>query len=224
MLTRLRSKLSYANVAATLALVLTAGGAAFAATGGIPGKDGTIHGCYLKKSGSLRVVARPKCRKGERALKWNVRGPAGPQGERGLQGEQGVQGNQGVQGVQGQQGVPGTPATKLWAVVDADGTLAFGSGVSHIEHTAPGAYLVYFGRDVSGCSAVANRGGRPTNIAGQFTATPDGWITLHTQAAGSVQVYADGFAADSGDAVGVSSVRSSDKTLADSGFHLAVFC
>jgi hypothetical protein len=56
-------------VVAIMALVLAAGGFAIAA---IPAADGTIHGCYKKDGGALRVVkGSGGCKAGERALSWN---------------------------------------------------------------------------------------------------------------------------------------------------------
>jgi hypothetical protein len=61
-------------VVAIVALVFAAGGFAIAA---IPSADGTIHGCYKKDGGALRVVkGGGGCKAGERALSWN-RGVAG---------------------------------------------------------------------------------------------------------------------------------------------------
>ncbi|MFL5780078.1 MAG: hypothetical protein ACJ760_02090 [Thermoleophilaceae bacterium] len=60
---------SPAMVVAIAALVLAAGGFAFAA---IPAADGSIHGCYRKDGGALRVVkGAGGCKAGERALAWN---------------------------------------------------------------------------------------------------------------------------------------------------------
>jgi hypothetical protein len=55
-------------IVALAALVLAAGGFAVAA---IPSPDGTIHGCYKKDGGALRVVKGVQCHDGERALSWN---------------------------------------------------------------------------------------------------------------------------------------------------------
>jgi hypothetical protein len=56
-------------VVAIVALVLAAGGFAIAA---IPSADGTIHGCYKKDGGDLRVVnGAGGCKANERALSWN---------------------------------------------------------------------------------------------------------------------------------------------------------
>src|SRR3954453_13990439 len=84
MFARLRSGASYANVAATAALVLAAGGAAWAA---IPDGAGTIHGCYAGSSGALSVIDEGKsCPQGSSALNWNQTGPQGPAGPPGQPG------------------------------------------------------------------------------------------------------------------------------------------
>src|SRR5690348_13727269 len=57
------------------ALVVALGGVAFAA---IPDSNGTIHGCYQKGNGNLRVVeSSSDCRNSEQALAWNQQGPPG---------------------------------------------------------------------------------------------------------------------------------------------------
>jgi hypothetical protein len=67
------------------------------ASGGIPGPDGVIHACRKVEGGALRAIpAGVRCRTGERALRWNVRGVAGPQGPMGPQGPPGPQGEPGA--------------------------------------------------------------------------------------------------------------------------------
>ena len=84
MLSRLRPRLTYGNVAATLALVLAMGGFAVAA---VPGRDGKIKACYPSKTGALRVIdEKKKCAKGEKTLSWNQKGPAGAKGTNGING------------------------------------------------------------------------------------------------------------------------------------------
>ena len=64
--------------------------------GGIPGPDGVIHACRKVEGGALRAVrAGVHCRAGERSLRWNVQGVAGPQGPVGPQGPPGPQGEPG---------------------------------------------------------------------------------------------------------------------------------
>jgi hypothetical protein len=62
------------------ALLVVLGGVAFAA---IPDSDGTIHACYQKRNGNLRVVeSSDDCRRSrELSLEWNQRGPKGDPGQ-----------------------------------------------------------------------------------------------------------------------------------------------
>jgi hypothetical protein len=83
------------------ALLGIAAGIAYAT---IPGSNGTINGCYEKRTGILRVIdaeAGKACLSGETPISWNQRGPKGDQGLQGLQGERGEKGD---------KGDPGTPA------------------------------------------------------------------------------------------------------------------
>ncbi len=59
---------SPAMVLAIVAVILAAAGFAAAA---IPGPGGTIHACYAKTGGNLRVVNGTKCGKAEKPLSWN---------------------------------------------------------------------------------------------------------------------------------------------------------
>jgi hypothetical protein len=101
-----RSRLTYANVMATVAVFLAMGGGAYALTG-VPDRAGVFHGCVDAKSGALRVVANASsCRKpktitrakrhlhvsGESAIAWNQQGQQGPQGIQGPPGKDGAQG------------------------------------------------------------------------------------------------------------------------------------
>jgi hypothetical protein len=64
-------------------VLVTVGGGAGLAIASIPGSDGVIHGCYLNKIGTLRVIdpgAGQKCASVETAIQWNQSGPQGPQG------------------------------------------------------------------------------------------------------------------------------------------------
>ena len=102
----MRRHLSYANVAATLALVFAMGGGAYAAVTSIPGSDGIIHGCYSKSSGVLRLVgSKKRCSKRETAIAFSQRGRDGASGPAGVAG---------LPGTPGQQGAPG-PVTGLLA-------------------------------------------------------------------------------------------------------------
>ncbi len=127
----IRKHLSYANVAATLALVFALTGGAFAATGGSGGGGSPAKATASVKGGSGRqnqtvaVVAKKKKKT------TSTRGPAGPAGKSGTNGTNGApgangpagpagptgpagagtQGEKGVQGEKGLQGEKGTPGT-----------------------------------------------------------------------------------------------------------------
>jgi hypothetical protein len=92
MFKRIRVRVTYANVMATVAVVAALGGGAYAALAAIPDSGGVIHACFKKKKGKLRVVNNPKCKKKERALAWNQTGPPGQQGVKGVKGDDGDQG------------------------------------------------------------------------------------------------------------------------------------
>src|SRR6266516_1040425 len=139
MFSRLRSRLTYANVGVTMALILAATGFAVAA---IPDSKGVIHSCYKTQGGSLRVVGGTKCKSGEKSLSWNQKGK------------------------QGKAGPAGTPATKLWAVVDGDtGNIVRSRGTTGSSKpvSPAGSYIITFNRNVSTCSAQATIG--PATVA-----------------------------------------------------------
>ncbi|NUR92851.1 MAG: collagen-like protein, partial [Nonomuraea sp.] len=96
-------------VGCAVAVALPATGAVAYAAGAA---SGVITAC-VSSHGALRVVgAKTPCRKGERRLDWNRRGPAGaqgPAGSRGPAGARGPEGSRGPQGPRGEQG-PAGPA------------------------------------------------------------------------------------------------------------------
>jgi Collagen triple helix repeat (20 copies) len=96
----LRRHLTYANVAATLALFLALGGAAYAATQLPRNSVGTAQ---LRKEA---VTAAKIAKKTRKQLQGN-RGPAGPQGPAGKAGKAGAKGTTGAKGAQGIQGPKG---------------------------------------------------------------------------------------------------------------------
>ena len=88
-----RHKLRWLAVGTVAALV--AGGTAYAT---IPSSNGSVNGCYEKRTGILRVIdaeAGAKCLSIETPISWNQQGvqgnpgPAGPQGDTGPQGPAG---------------------------------------------------------------------------------------------------------------------------------------
>jgi len=96
MLNAVRSRLTYANTMATVAVFLALGGGAYALSG-IPDGGGVYHGC-VASSGALRVVSKASsCLKartvnrgsrrvrvpGESAITWNQQGRPGANGVNG---------------------------------------------------------------------------------------------------------------------------------------------
>jgi len=155
---------SYADVTATLALFVALGGTSYAAlnlTGkdvkngsltGLDLKDGSVGGADLK-TGSVTGADLKDGSIGVADLVAAARGAAGPAGPPGAPGPPGAEGKAGA------DGKPGADATKLWAVVNGDGTLRRGSGVISSERIAPMGntyYEIKFNRDVSNCAQIGS--------------------------------------------------------------------
>jgi hypothetical protein len=99
----IRARLSYANVVASIALVIALGGSAYAATGGpFVGSNGAVNGCVPKSGGTFKVL-KPfkKCPKHTVALSFNVNGQAGAAGKNGATGPTGSAGAPGSTGAVG---------------------------------------------------------------------------------------------------------------------------
>ena len=144
---RIRRHLSYANVAATLALVFAISGGAIAASGGFT-SGGALHAC-VNGEGTLKLLkAGRQCKNGQKTVVWNQTGPAGPRGATGATGASGTS------GAPGAPGAPGTPAVSAWARVSAKGSLQAGSGVVSVTGTDP--YEVQFDRNVRSCGAAGS--------------------------------------------------------------------
>jgi hypothetical protein len=112
----MRRLVEYLKKPAGIAAVLAICGLTAAATGAIPDSGtGLVHLCYQKGAQSerggaeLRVMdgATGRCKRGDKALAINARGPAGAQGPQGEQGPPGEPGPQGPQGDVGPQGPAG---------------------------------------------------------------------------------------------------------------------
>jgi hypothetical protein len=97
MMSRLFSKLTYANVMATIAVFVALGGVGYAATSLPRNSVGTKQ---IRKA----AVTPAKLNK---AAKRTLQGPAGPEGPRGATGAQGQRGPQGAAGARGEQGPQG---------------------------------------------------------------------------------------------------------------------
>ena len=158
MIARLRARLTYANITATLALVLAVSGSSYAALS-LPRdsvssaqiKRGAVGTSELRNRGVRAIDIAPSTR---RALR-GQRGPAG---------------------------APGEPAAKFFAAVGANGVFLRGNATSG-GHTAfgSGVYTVGFAESVSSCAYSATLG----TIDGT-TVTP-GRVTV-TDVGGRVEV------------------------------------
>jgi hypothetical protein len=96
-----------AIVIACLTALAVASATAFAGAGARVA-DGVIVGCQKPGKGFLRVVRDASdCRRNERIITWNERGPAGPQGPAGPAGAAGLQGPKGDTGAAGAVGPAG---------------------------------------------------------------------------------------------------------------------
>jgi hypothetical protein len=125
-----------------VAVVAIAGGVTYAVAD--IGGGGVINGCYKSQNGQLRLIdpAADSCHPSETAISWGQTGTQGPKGDKGDKGD------------------PGEPATRLWAVIRADGTIARQSGaVTAAGLLSPGGqFLVTFNRDVRECAYHATVG------------------------------------------------------------------
>jgi hypothetical protein len=108
--TRIRARLSYGNVVATLALFIALGGTSYAAlklpansVGSAQIRNNAVTPSKIKDGSLLLTDFNAK----ERSALRGVTGPEGPQGPGGAQGAQGPGGAQGAQGPAGPQGLGG---------------------------------------------------------------------------------------------------------------------
>ena len=114
----------------------------------IPDSSGTIHGCYAKSGGSLRVIDATVtgCKSGETSLDWNVQGQPGPQGPEGPAGPQGPTGPQGAIGATGPAGPegPAGPAGTSHAYSATNGAASL-NGMTTVQtlNLPAGDYLLW---------------------------------------------------------------------------------
>jgi hypothetical protein len=147
----MRSKLTYANIVATLALLLGMSGGAIAASN------------YLitsTKQISPKVL---------RAL----HGTRGQTGAQGAQGIQGLKGDQGIQGPKGDTGQAGPSAR--WALVNSDATIIEQSGGITASLPYGGSdYIVDFGSSVAGMDVIVTESQKNGGVPGSIHAAPCG--------------------------------------------------
>ena len=152
MTSRLRARLTYANVMATIAVFIALGGGAYAVTlprnsvGTAQLKSRAVTGAKVRPGTLRQSHFAPAQRPLLRGLR-GLTGPAGPAGRPGLQGLQGPAGPAGQQGVKGDQGVQGPPGTaRAYADISPGTTPAFNGArvknITSVTHTGTGVYCL----------------------------------------------------------------------------------
>jgi hypothetical protein len=189
---------SPATVIASIALLVALAGTGYAATslpansvGNVQLQDNAVTSSKVKDHGLLKVdFANNQLPRGARGSR-GARGPVGPTGS---------QGSAGLNGTRGPTGPAGAAASSLWAVVNADGSLARGSGVITVVHTADtGIYEVQFNRVITQCAW-------PATIRGATFGFIETELFPSTTNAVRVETTDEG------------------ATLADRSFHLVAIC
>src|SRR5215207_4284554 len=137
---KLRARLSYANVMATIAVFIALGGASYAA---IKLPKNSVGTKQLKKE----AVSLSKIKTSAKSA---MKGQKGEQGDRGPQGE---------------AGPAGQHATRLFArIVASNGFALNKNGVTEGENTGVGSYSIDFTSDLSNCVLQVTTGvGLPVN-------------------------------------------------------------
>jgi hypothetical protein len=108
---RIRRHVSYANVAATLALVFAMSGVGYAASGGFT-SGGKLQAC-VNEEGTLKLLKAGKhCAKGQKPVAWNQTGPPGANGAPGVTGIAGPVGATGAVGAVGAKGAEGAKGSE----------------------------------------------------------------------------------------------------------------
>ena|SRR5438067_4976909 len=108
---------------AAVGLLLLAAASAGIARAMIPDATGTVHACFKRTNGQLRVVqSAGDCLNSEQSLDWRQVGPTG------VQGPPGPQGATGPQGVQGDPGSDGLGVSGYQIATQTGTTAADGSG------------------------------------------------------------------------------------------------
>ena len=213
---KLRSKLSYANVMATAAVFIALGGTSYAAitvTGrnvrdaSLTGKDlrnNSVTGRDVRNRSLLAADFKPGQLPAGQAGAPGPKGDQGARGADGVQGPRGVEGHDGEKGTTGNQGIEGSALAHAW--VSADGFLN-GGGKNAVRATRyqAGSYCVQFSVT-------------PANVVGTLQSTANGGeIAVFHYPGGGIHCAAG----DEGYNVTVATYDSAG-TLSDRPFFLAV--
>src|SRR4051794_5933018 len=161
---RLQNRLTYANVTATLALIVALGGTSYAAftlprdsVGAAQLRKGAVRSSEVKNSTLQAIDLSGKAR---RVLR-GARGPAGPAGA---------------------QGPAGAAAPSYFEALRSSGQPAAGNATSEGHGTGIGTYFVGFSHSAAGCVYTATLGTTDTSTA------PAGRIAVNTNADGTIGV------------------------------------
>jgi hypothetical protein len=167
--------LSYANVAATLALVFAMSGGAIAASGGFS-SGGKLQAC-VNGEGGLRLLKPGKhCARGQKTVAWNQEGPAGTAGAKGADGAPGAAGGQGGEGP---KGLNGESANVKWASISPAGTILVAHGVVASVLTGSHHYAVAFDTDITNCAVVATQNEGGTDTVGVIRHGTEAFVYIH---------------------------------------------
>jgi hypothetical protein len=145
-------------------------------------RTGAVTSAKIKNGGVALVDLAPAARRPGKP------GPAGPPGAAGAPGPQG----------------PAGAVTKLWAVMNASGSLARTSGATSAGRLGPGSYEILFNQDVRECAFVGSIGDPST------TALISGTLGVSRRAGNPNGVRID--------------TRSVTGVLSNRPFHLLVVC
>jgi hypothetical protein len=190
MLPKLRFRLTYANVASTLALVIAVGGGSAYAAQTIGRSDIRYHavtGSKLAKNAVTASKVRNSALSGKDLRDGSVTTADVANGS--LQAIDFAAG-QLPKGEKGDKGDPGTPATALHGAVPSTGVLASPRGITVAPQGAlsDGVFVATFGQDINTCTVVASLGGADS---GTVTAQPNGDATAAARRQVTIRTFDD---------------------------------
>jgi hypothetical protein len=220
----MRSRLTFANVASAVALFISLGGGAYAATSNFIRPAGTIRAC-VAKSGSVRVLtAKQSCNKRETKVAWNRRGPVGKTGPAGPAGANGAAGTDGQD----------IDASNHYTKAESDAKYLAASGKAADAEKLDGADSADFAGAGDllfarvGSNGTSVSGSRPSGVSAAAIGTDSSRVTFgkDVSACSFTAIEADG--SPSGDTIAVASAGGSnvDVTFETTrhAFHLQVIC
>jgi hypothetical protein len=150
MLKRIRPRLTFANVFASIALFVALGGASYAAIR--VGSKQIVNNSIRSQDIRNNSVRSKDIRNGSLLAGDFKRG----QLRSGRGGPRGARGPRGPRGLRGAKGDPGTSAT-VWAVVSETDAIVRSKGGATISKESAGIYRVAFpGQDLRSCAAIAS--------------------------------------------------------------------